>query len=119
MVVAVHHVHLIPTINKKARRKLKIAEAASPLAEVIEQLSFPIEDLHAVIDALYNVDVAFRIDPNSLRSEQITAFGSQFPDRILKVSAFIQHLYAEIQCIHHQQIVAVQPELRGEVELAI
>src|SRR5450755_3944286 len=58
-IVGIHDVHLIALIDMQSGRQLELSGPGAPLAEVIQQLPFLVEDLHHAPGAIHHVQMTF------------------------------------------------------------
>src|SRR5271165_1077445 len=119
LVIRVHHEDSIIAIDEQTRRQSKISEPCALLTEVIQEDAFSIKYLHHVVQTIDHVNVAFRIHSHSLWPEEIAPAVPHVSDGALERPGTVQHLDAEVHRIHHNQVRAVEAQLRRIVKFAV
>src|SRR5581483_11480745 len=70
-VVGIHDENTVIVGDEQAGWKLELERAAAAFAKVIKQLAIAVEYLHHAERSIGNVDVSFRIDSDTLRTEHL------------------------------------------------
>src|ERR1035438_5947841 len=118
-VKGIHNIDAIVVVDIKSGRQLKLFGPGSLPPEVIQQLPLLVEDLHHTPLSVDDVKMRFGIKSDSLRPKHPSRAVPNFSDRVAERARAIEDLHAEIHGIHHRQILPMQPQLRGEVKLAV
>src|SRR5580704_14871435 len=88
-------------------------------AKVVKQLALAVEDLHYAPQSIHDIDIAFRVNAHSLRTEHGPGGVADLSDRKLKLPGAVEGLHAEVHGIDDQEVWTVQAQFGRQVEFAI
>ena len=115
----VHHKNPVVMVDKQPRRQLELSRMRTLGAEVVEQLTLAVENLHHPPQSIHHVKIAFRVNTDRLRPEHGPGAVADLSNGVLERSGAVKHLHTEVHGIYHHQIRPVQPEFGGQIELAL
>src|SRR5208282_4622568 len=115
----IHDVNAIRAVNLQPGRQLKVSESGSALAKVIQKPAFAVEDLHDSPETVDDVKMSFGIEADSFWTEHRSRAVPNVPNGIVERAGAVQHLNAEVHCVHHEELRTVQPQLCRIVEFPL
>src|SRR5882762_222801 len=96
-VVGIDYVDVVVGGDKHASRQLELFRSAPGSAEVVQQLSLWIHDLHLISEAIDDVEIVFAIHRDSLRPKHA---GAGFIATVLAAADLRQKLAKEVEDLH-------------------
>jgi hypothetical protein len=75
----IHHKNPVVVVDEQPRRQLELSRVRAFGAEVVKKLALAVEHLHHAPQSIHQVEIAFRVDPDSLRPEHRSWTVADFP----------------------------------------